>query len=166
MRKLAILLVTAVALTLGTASAQNFSATYDTSQYAGGAIGLPFTGYYGISDVFAENTDLRMRVSVWPFGIFYAAVGADFLLPIVELTDDGMLNLYAGGGPSIGFASFLGTGGIYGDLTGLIGLDVRFSQELSVFVEAGGGVSFASVGGVAGGIGFAPRGAVGVLYHF
>ncbi len=164
MRKFAILLVTAVALTLGTASAQSFSAQYDTTQYAGGAIGLPITGYYGVSDLLFEGSDLRFRVGFMPFWLSSVTVGADILFPLATLDDAGDFNLYAGGGPSLGFG--LGIfGGFYGDLTGVVGVDYRINDQLSVFGEGGVGVAFRSAAGV-GGVGVAPRGALGVLFHF
>ena len=157
MRKLAILLVTSVALTLGAASAQSFSAQYDTTQYAGGSIGLPITGYYGVSDMLFEDSDVRFRVGVLPFFLSYVNIGADVLFPLATLDDAGDFTLYAGGGPSIGFGF---AGFFYADLTVLAGVDYRINDQISVFGEAGGGIGF---GGV---VLPAYRGALGVLFHF
>lgn len=169
MKKLLIAAAAVALLAGGTASSQSFSAQYDTSQYAGAALGLPITGYYGLSDLLFENTDVRARLSVWPLGALFVSVGADVLVPITAFDDAGSFVLYGGGGPSVGFTSLLGTSGLYVDVTGVIGANFRFSDQYSLFLDVGGGFGYGRVAtplGSAGGFLPAYRGAVGFLFHF
>lgn len=169
MRKFLMSLLIAAVMSLGFGFAQNFSAQYDTSQYAGGALGLPFTGYYGMSDVIGQDLDLRIRASVWPIGFLYASVGADVLAPLTAFGDADMFSVYGGGGVSAGFITLEGVSGIYADATGVVGLDARLAQEFSVFLEGGLGVGYGLVSDgadAAGGFLVPVRGALGLLYHF
>jgi hypothetical protein len=168
------LLIAAAAIAIfagGTAFSQNFSAQYNTSQYAGAVLGVPLTAHYGISDLIWQGTDVRFRVSIVPlFTLTSVSVGADVLTELTTFDDAGRFVLYGGGGPNVGFASFSGVAsGFYADVTGLLGVDWRFAEDLSVFVETGAGVGYGAAGFMGanlGGLMFAFRGGLGLLFHF
>lgn len=180
MRKLIATLASLAALGLGGALAQDVDVDirFDdaTSQYVGGSLGIPgFQVYYHSEemDFIGENSDVRFRLSVSPFGGFAVLVGADALFELSELDDEGVFNLYAGGGPAIGFAgaTINGTefGGVLFDVSGLLGVNYRVSEDLSVFAEGGAGFGFWAVSdGTASVGGFMPtfRSGLGVNYHF
>ena len=169
MKKLLIVAAAVAVLAGGTALSQSFSAQYNTTQYAGAALGVPITGYFGVSDLFFQGADFRTRVGVWPLGFLAVTVGVDVLAEITTFDDAGRFVLYGGGGPSVGFASLAGVGGLYADATVLLGANFRFAEEYSVFVEAGGGFGYGRVGsGLTSVGGFTPayRGALGFLFHF
>jgi hypothetical protein len=169
MKRLLIVAAAVAVLAGGTAFSQSFSAQYDTTQYAGAALGLPITGYFGVNDLLWQGTDVRFRAGIWPLGALAVTVGADVLAELTAFDDAGRFVLYGGGGPSVGFASYLGAGGLYADVIALLGVSFRFAEEYSVFVEAGGGFGYGRIG--SGGVsvgGFLPayRGAVGFLFHY
>jgi hypothetical protein len=139
------LLVVVALLLGGTTFAQS-------SQYAGVSVGIPFLqGYYGLEDALAPDVDARIRLALGIFGGFGITAGADAIFDLGVIDDRGLLNGYAGVGPSIGFggSSYLGSG--YGyfsiDATGLGGVRYAIDPDLSLFAEAGLGVGYISRGG-------------------
>ncbi len=129
-----------------------------SGQYAGVSVGNPFLqGYYGLEDALAPDVDARIRLALGIFGGFALNVGADAIFDLGVLDDRGLLNGYAGVGPSIGFggSSYLGSG--YGyfslDATGLGGVSYAIDPGLSVFGEAGLGVGYYGVTSRSAGLG-------------
>ena len=167
MRKLLTLLL--VALFLGSAVlAQDDAATtidinpeadfYGTTQWAGVSLGYPSSIYYGLNDVFGD-ADLRFRLSSRYYDF---AIGADLLYDITRI-EDIPVNIYAGGGPNIGFG-FFGAFGI--GLSGVIGGEYRITEEFGAFLELGAGYTFYFGSGyVVPGLDFL-RSSIGVNYHF
>jgi hypothetical protein len=128
------------------------SAFAQSGQYAGVSVGAPFLqGYYGLEDALAPDVDARIRLSLGIFGGFGISAGVDALFDLGVLDDRGLLNGYAGVGPSIGFggSSYLGSGSGYFslDATGLGGVRYAIDSGLSLFAEAGLGVGYISRGG-------------------
>lgn len=180
MHRILISLIAVSTLGLGGALAQDLVVTPEpdfgvTTQYVGGSLGYPgLQAYYHSEDIdFIEDSDIRFRASISPFGGFSFLVGADALFDLTELSDDGNLDLYAGGGPAVGFASGFVTdingnrvsySGFALELSGVIGVNYRLNQDISLFAE--GGLGFGFVSASAGG--FAPtfRSGLGANYHF
>jgi hypothetical protein len=78
-----------------------------TGQYAGVSIGAPLLqGYYGLEDALAPDVDARIRLALGLFGGLAVNVGADALFELSTLDDAGLATLYAGVGPSLGFAGY------------------------------------------------------------
>jgi hypothetical protein len=153
-----------------------------SGQYVGVSIGNPFLqGYYGLEDALAPDVDARIRLALGIFGGFGINVGADAIFDLGVLDDQGLLEGYAGVGPSIGFGSssysLAGTGYGYGyfsiDATGLGGVRYAIDSNLDFFAEAGLGLGYygvtsraAGLGGVTlGGFWFPTRLAVGLNFN-
>lgn len=167
MRKLFILLLTSFFLA-GVAFAQDDAATtvdldpeadfYGTTQWVGVSLGYPSSLYYGLNDVFGD-ADLRFRLSSRYYDF---AIGVDALYDITRI-EDVPINIYAGGGPNIGFG-FFGAFGL--GLSGVIGGEYRITEEFGAFLEIGGGYTFYFGSGfVVPGLDFL-RSSLGVNYHF
>lgn len=172
MRKLFALLV-AVALASGAALAQDtetdidvdvdtnlFSVDYGTTQWAGVALGYPFAVYYGVEDVF-QDADVRGRLST---SFFDVTVGGDVLFDITEL-EDVPVTIYGGGGPNVSIAFF---GGFGFGLSGVVGAEWRFDEQIGAFLDVGVGYTFyiGSDLDLVPLAGLSPRGALGVNFHF
>jgi hypothetical protein len=122
-----------------------------TGQYAGASIGAPLLqGYYGLENALGPDVDARIRLALGLLGGFSVNVGADALFDLSTLDDAGLTTLYAGVGPSLGFAgystSYLGSRYGYSaftlDATGLIGVNYALDSNLSLFGETGLGLGF------------------------
>lgn len=127
---------------------------FDTTQFAGASLPFPLGVHYGLEDVdlFGTNPDLRFRFSgnVLTAGV---SLGADALFDIAQLEDN--IQLYGGPGLDLGTVfPLLPSIGV----SGILGGEYRFNRELGFFAELGTGISFPFV--------FAPRGALGINYHF
>lgn len=174
MRKLLIVLLAAL-LASGAAFAQddvdvdvdvegdldmNMRVEYATTQWAGVALGYPFTFYYGVEDVF-QDADIRARLSSYLFDV---SVGADVLFDITTL-EELPVTVYAGGGPNIGLA--FGFGNAVGiGLSGVVGAEYRFDEQIGAFLDVGAGATFYFGDAITLPSFFAPRGALGVNFHF
>jgi hypothetical protein len=147
------------------------SALAQSGQYAGASIGAPILqGYYGLEDVLAPDVDARIRLALGIFGGFGISVGADALFDLSTLDDAGLLQAYAGVGPSLGFAgsSYSSLGSSYGysvfniDVTGLGGVKYALDPNINLFGEVGLGLGFAAV--TARAAGFPTTATAGGLY--
>jgi hypothetical protein len=125
-----------------------------TGQYAGASIGAPLLqGYYGLEDALAPDVDARIRLALGLLGGLAVNVGADALFDLSALDDAGLATLYAGVGPSLGFAGYSTAfgGQRYGysaftlDATGLIGVNYALDSNVSLFGETGLGLGFVVV---------------------
>jgi hypothetical protein len=144
MRK--VLLATVLSVLLGA----GWGAFAQSGQYIGVSIGNPFLqGYYGLEDTLAPDVDARIRLALGIFGGFGINVGADAIFDLGVLDDRGLLEGYAGVGPSLGFGggSYLSAG--YGyfsiDATGLGGVRYAIDSNLDFFAEAGLGLGYFGV---------------------
>lgn len=127
---------------------------FDTTQFAGASLPFPLGLHYGLEDVdlFGVNPDLRFRFSgnILTAGV---SLGTDALFDIAQLEDN--IQLYGGPGLDLGTVfPLLPSIGV----SGILGGEYRFNRELGFYAELGTGISFPFV--------FAPRGALGVNYHF
>ena len=162
MRKVLITLLAITVFGVGAAFAQsNMSVKYDTTQWAGVALGYPFQIYYGVNNALGPKLDVRGRLS---YGFWNLGVGADVLYTVADLKDM-PLSVYVGGGPNFGYG-FYGIGIGIG-VSGLAGVEYRINQNFGAFGELGAGYTY-WFNGAAGYLfgGFGPRGAIGVNYHF
>lgn len=127
---------------------------FDTSQFVGASLPFPIGVHYGLEDVdlFGTNPDLRFRFSgnILTAGL---SLGVDTLFDIAQLEDK--IQLY--GGPGLDLGTVLPLLPSIG-VSGILGGEYRFNRELGFYAELGTGISFPFV--------FAPRGALGVNYHF
>ena len=134
--------------------------TFGTTQWAGVGLGYPVTFYYGISDLLGDTTDVRFRASSYFFNV---VLGADALFDITTL-DDLPVDIYAGGGPTLGFG-FAGRGFGIG-VNGSVGGEYRLSEQLGLFAELGVGYVFYTGSAIVPLGGLAPGGSLGVNFHF
>jgi hypothetical protein len=128
-----------------------------SGQYAGVSIGNPFLqGYYGLEDTLAPDVDARIRLALGIFGGFALNVGADAIFDLGVLDDRGLLEGYAGVGPSIGFGGASSGGLGYGyfsiDATGIGGVSYAIDPDLSFFAEVGLGLGYYGVTSRAAGL--------------
>ena len=169
MRKLFTLLLLALFLS-GAALAQDDAAAtvdldpqadfYGTTQWAGIGLGYPVTFYYGINDLISDNIDLRIRANSYFYNL---AIGADALFDVLRI-EDAPINIYAGGGPTLGIG-FGGRGFGLG-LNASVGGEYRFTEQIGAFAELGVGYVFYTGTVLAPFGGFAPGGSIGVNFHF
>jgi len=163
MRRVLITLVAVSVLGVGAAFAQSsMAASYNTTQWAGVALGYPFSVYYGVNNAIGNNIDVRGRLT---YGFWNIGVGADILYDAMTLQDT-PLTIYVGGGPNFNYG-FYGVGIGIG-LSAVGGVEYRFSDQLGAFAELGAGYTFYLQTPAISyfGLGFGPRGALGVNYHF
>lgn len=167
MRKVLLSMLAVALLGAGSAFAQSpaMGVQYATTQYAGVGIGYPFQVYYGMENMLGDNLDLRVRLSSYFWNI---SLGADVIYDVAYL-DSAPVRIYVGGGPNLDML-FLGGINSFGvGISGLGGAEYRFDENWGAFAELGIGYTF-YFGNLAGlnafGLGFAPRGALGVNYHF
>ena len=131
-----------------------YSVSAQSGQYAGASVGAPLLqGYYGLEDALAPDVDARIRLALGIFGGFGISVGADAIFNLSTLDNAGLLQAYAGVGPSLGFAgsSYGYLGSSYGysvfniDATGLAGVNYALDPNINLFGELGLGLGFAAV---------------------
>ena len=167
MRKVLLSMLAVALLGAGSAFAQSptMGVEYATTQYVGLGLGYPFQAYYGMEDMLGDNLDLRVRLSSYFWNL---SIGADVIMDVAHL-DTAPVRIYVGGGPNIdvlfgGGVSSFGIG-----ISALAGAEYRFNENWGGFGELGLGYTF-YFGDLLGysplGVGFAPRGALGVNYHF
>jgi len=163
MRKVLITLLAITVFGVGAAFAQSdMGVQYNTTQWAGVALGYPFQVYYGVDNAIGNNIDVRGRLS---YAFWNLGIGADVLYNVTQI--QGMpLTVYVGGGPNFNFG-FYGVGIGIG-LSALAGAEYRINDQFGAFGELGAGYTFYLQNPVVSyfGLGFAPRGAIGVNYHF
>lgn len=125
---------------------------YETDNYVGVTLGYPFAFNYGFEELLGDGTDLRLQATSYFYNF---TIGADVLFDLAQLED--VIQIYGGGGVAVG-STFVG--GFNATVSGLVGGEYRFNEQLGVFLEAGAGFSVipAPV--------FSPRGGIGVNYHF
>ncbi len=127
---------------------------FDTTQFAGVSLPFPTSVHYGLEDVdlFGTTPDLRFRFSGNLFGT-NIAFGTDVLFDIAQLEEN--IRLY--GGPGLELGTVFPVVPSFG-LVGIVGGEYRFNRELGFYAELGTGISFP--------LALAPRGSLGVNYHF
>lgn len=158
MRKIVLTTLAALMLSGGAAFAQG--------SWAGISLGWPvLQGYYGMQNALGENLDLRARLGIHPIFGIAVNVGADALYQIQSFGDANEFDLYAGGGPSVGFITAAGVGGFTFDLTGLVGIEYNLNETTGIFGETRLGVGYVSVAGF-GGVAPAYGGALGANFYF
>lgn len=165
MRKVLIALVTAALLAGSAAFAQGMGASFNSNQYAGIGVGYPFQVFYGMNNVFGNNIGVRVRLSSYFWNI---SLGADVLANVANL-DSAPISFYAGGGPNVDYLFLGGVNSLGIGVSGVVGGEYKITDNIGAFLELGAGYTyyFGSLSGLnAFGLGFAPRGAIGVNYHF
>lgn len=127
---------------------------FDTTQFVGISLPFPASIHYGLEDVqlFGASPDLRFRFSGNLLGT-NIAFGTDVLFDIAQL--DQNIQLY--GGPSLELGTIFPVLPSF-TFAGLVGGEYRFNRELGLYAELGTGISFPFI--------IAPRGSLGVNYHF
>jgi len=127
---------------------------FDTTQFAGVSLPFPASIHYGLEnvDLFGTNPNLRFRFSGNLLGT-NIAFGTDVLFDIAQLEEN--IQLY--GGPGLELGTVFPVVPSFG-LIGLVGGEYRFNRELGFYAELGTGISFPLF--------LAPRGSLGVNYHF
>lgn len=127
---------------------------FDTTQFIGASFPFPTSLHYALEEVqlFGANPDLRFRFSgnILTSGL---GLGVDALFDITQLEDN--IQLY--GGPAFDIGTVIPVAPSFG-LAGFVGGEYRFNSEIGFFAELGTGVNIPFV--------FAPRGVLGVNYHF
>ncbi len=166
MRKVLIALFAVALIGGSSALAQDMMGVqYDTTQYAGLGLGYPFQVYYGMNNALGDNLDVRARLSTYFWNI---SLGADVLTTVAHL-ESAPVSVYVGGGPNLDYLFLGGSNTVGIGLSALAGAEYRFDPNWAAFGELGLGYTF-YFGDLAGlnafGLGFAPRGAIGVNYHF
>lgn len=167
MKQLVIAVAAIVVMAGSAAWAQGFSAEYDTSEYAGVAVGFPFGALYGLSDALGPNVDARFRVGVIPFpGLFAIFAGADILAGIAEFSD-GRGSVYVGGGAGAVYTDLIGVAGFGVEASVLLGASLRFSEGTSGFLEGGPSLAYGfATDAYDAVLDVLPRATLGVLFHF
>ena len=165
MRKVLFALVTAALLAGGAAFAQGMGASFNSNQYVGVGLGYPFQAYYGMDNALGNNLGLRVRLSSYFWNI---SLGADVLTDVAQF-DSAPISIYAGGGPNVDYLFLGGTNTLGIGVSGVVGGEYKVTDNVGAFLELGAGYTY-YFGDLAGlnafGLGFAPRGAIGVNYHF
>ncbi len=126
---------------------------FDTSQYLGVSLPLPFSIYYGLEDVAllgGEGSDIRFHTGLY---LLSFNLGADVLFDITQIGEN--IQLYGGGGLEVGTAVLVP---VTVSANGIFGGEYRYNQEFGIFGELGAGINFPFV--------VAPRLTGGVNYHF
>lgn len=170
MRKLLIVLLTALSLGAGSAFAQdNMMAG---TQWVGASTGFPLgiNLHYGLPDLIAQDLDLRINLSAVSFifdGAFNISGGADVLYHLNLETQNALpVDVYAGGGLDIGVSlrgddastTAVEGAGISLGVAGLVGAEYALSSELGLFGELRGAVGLNPI--------FQPALRVGINYYF
>jgi hypothetical protein len=143
MRKFFVSLFAVSVLGLGGALAQVITteADVDTPFWAGFSTGYPFGGnlHFGLSDAMGEGMDVRVNTSL---GLGFFGLGADLLFDLPVETGTTPVDVYLGGGPSVGFVA--GAVGFGVNLFG--GAEYRLTEagfsEGGVFAEVGPSLAF------------------------
>ncbi len=166
MRKVLITLLAITVFGVGAAFAQSdMGVKYNTTQWAGLGLGYPFQLYYGVNDALGNNIDVRARLSSYFWNI---SLGADALYTVASL-DSAPVHIYVGGGPNVDYLFLGGTNSLGIGLSAVVGAEYRINEQFGAFGELGAGYTY-YFGDLAGlnafGLGFGPRGAIGVNYHF
>ncbi len=157
MRKLLISLIMIAALGAGGAFAQ-------TGYWAGVSGGYPTAQvHFGVENVLA-GLDVRGNLSFGYFG--FLEVGASVLYDLGLDTGDVPINVYVGGGPSVGLAF---AGAFVATVELLAGAEYRLSDvglpQGGVFLELGPAYRYVGVAGFGFG-GFGANGRLGFNWHF
>ena len=177
MRKVLIAVVGALLLT-GVAFAQDED-TVDVAPngdtWLGASTGYPFglTAHYGLGDALGDGVDLRFNGRFAFSGDLVSStigfnLGADALFAIPVDSDE--VHVYAGAGPSLGFAATTYNAGVTGGnlggfvvgAQGLAGAEYLLTDQIGLFGELR--VGFTYVTGI--NFAFAPTLALGANYHF
>ncbi len=179
MRKLLVIAASIFLLTTGAAFAQNDDTALDVAPdgdtWVGASTGYPFglTAHYGLGDALGDGVDLRFNGQfAFAGGLTESTigfnVGADALFNIPVDAED--IKVYAGAGPSLGFALTTYNAGVGGGslggfalgAQGLAGAEYLVTEEIGLFGELR--VGFRYVTGF--NFTFAPTLSLGANYHF
>ena len=167
MRKLLTITITVLLLAMGGAFAQD---TLDQAPNGDSWIGLS-TGYpfgfnvhYGLGDALGDDIDLRFSGNLGNISAFGSSfgLGADALFAIPIDAED--VNVYAGGGPYLNYATTAALGTTASSFAvgvqGVAGAEYLVSPEIGLFAELRALVGFIN------GFGVAPNVGIGANYHF